>query len=285
VRTESPPARREYLRSAAARLAGAGVPDPGREVTLLAEAAWELPNGAVWLDAGVPVAQEAAAALEQMLTRRLAGEPLAHVSGLAGFRKLVLRSDARALIPRPETEGLVDLVLSRCATGLAADVCTGSGCVALALADEGRFDRVLGADVSPGAIALARENGARTGLCVEWRIGDLCAPLAGERVDVLVANPPYLTDTEYAELDPAVRDWEPGLALASGVDGLSATRRVLGEARGVVRDGGWIALEVDCRRAGAVAAMAGGLGWAGTEVHEDLFGRARYVLARRSVTS
>jgi release factor glutamine methyltransferase len=220
-----------------------------------------------------------------MLTRRLVGEPLAHVTGLAGFRRLVLRSDARALIPRPETEGLVDLVLSRCATGIAADVCTGSGCVALALADEGNFDRVLGVDVSPGAVALARENGARTGLRVEWRVGDLCAPIAGERIDLLVANPPYLTDGEYAGLDSSVRVWEPGLALVSGSDGLAATRRILSEARDVVRDGGWIALEVDCRRAGAVAAMAGGLGWAGAEVYEDLFGRARYMLARRSLTS
>jgi len=277
--------RQGHLRSAAARLAAAGLPDAAREAARLAETAWDLPHGTVRLHGGVPVEQEGADALERILSRRLAGEPIAYVTGLAGFRRLVLRSDSRALIPRPETEGLVDLVLSRCTSGVAADVCTGSGCVALALADEGNFDRVLGADVSPSAIALARENGARTGLRVEWRVGDLCTPLAGERLDVLVANPPYLTDAEYAGLDPAVRDWEPELALASGVDGLAATRRLFVAAGTLVRENGWIALEVDCRRAGDVAVMAGGLGWAGAEVHEDLFGRARYVLARRSVTS
>lgn len=285
MRAEVIASRQELLRPAAARLAIAGIPDAWREVTLLAEAAWALPHGTVRLDGGVPVGQEEAVALERLLVRRFAGEPLAHVTGLAGFRRLELRSDSRALIPRPETEGLVDLVLSRCATGVAADVCTGSGCVALALADEGGFDRVLGVEVSPLAMALARENGDRTGLRVEWLVGDLCAPLAGERLDVLVANPPYLTDAEYAELDRAVRDWEPALALASGADGLALTRRLLVEAAHVVRDGGWIVLEVDCRRAGEVAVMARGLGWAGAEVHDDLFGRARYVLARRSVTS
>jgi release factor glutamine methyltransferase len=277
--------RRAVLRAAAARLAGAGIPEAAREARFLAAAAWKLPHGIVALDGGVPVGKEEAAALGRLLVRRTAGEPLAHVTGLAGFRRLELHSDSRALIPRPETEGLVELVLSRCATGVAADVCTGSGCVALALADEGGFDRVLGVDVSPSAVALARENGECTGLRVEWRVGDLCAPLAGERLDVLVANPPYLTEAEYAGLDHTVRDWEPALALAAGSDGLTVTRRLLGEAAEVVRDGGWIVLEVDCRRAGAVAGLTRGLGWAGAEVHEDIFGRARYVLARRSVTS
>ena len=285
MRTEATATRRELLRAATARLAIAGIAGAAREVTLLAEAAWELPHGAVRLDGGVPVGQDEVATLDGMLARRAAGEPLAHVTGVAGFRRLELRSDSRALIPRPETEGLVDLVLSRCGAGVAADVCTGSGCVALALADEGGFDRVLGVDVSPSALALARENAERTGLRVEWRLGELCAPLAGERLDLLVANPPYLTDAEYAGLDRAVRDWEPALALAAGADGLAVTRRLLAEATDVVGAGGWIALEVDCRRATAVADMARGLGWAGAEVHEDLFGRARYVIARRSVTS
>ncbi len=285
MRAEVIAIRQELLRSAAVRLSLTGIPDAGREVTLLAEAAWDLPHGTVRLDGRVPVGQEEAVALERLLVRRAAGEPLAHVTGLAGFRRLELRSDARALIPRPETEGLVDLVLSRCATGVAADVCTGSGCVALALADEGGFDRVIGVEISASAMALARENGDRTGLRVEWRVGDLCAPLAGERLDVLVANPPYLTDAEHAGLDRGVRDWEPELALAGGADGLAPTRRLLADGTHVVRGGGWIVLEVDCRRAGEVAEMARGLGWAGAEVHEDLFGRARYVLARRSMTS
>lgn len=273
------------LDAAAARLREAGVPDPRREAARLAEAAWRLPPGQVRLWAGRPVPDSLAAQLDGLVARRAGGEPLAHVTGTAGFRRLDLASDRRALIPRPETEGLVALVLERMDRGVAADVCTGSGCIALSLALEGRFDRVLGTDCSEEALALARENAARTRLEVEWRLGDLVEPLRGESLDVLVANPPYLTEAEHAALNPAVRAWEPALALRSGKDGLDATRALLSGALGVVKPGGWIALEVDCARGAAVARLAAASGWSAAELHRDLFDRARYVLARRSETS
>jgi release factor glutamine methyltransferase len=170
-------------------------------------------------------------------------------------------------------------------SGVVADVCTGSGCIALALAQEGRYDRVIGVDSSVEALTLARENAERTGLRVDWRQGDLSEPLEGERLDVLVANPPYLTRAEYDALGPEVRAWEPRVALESGEDGLGATRRLLVGGRGVVKPGGWIALEVDCDRAAAVARLAAGSGWIAPAVYRDLYDRARYVLARRSETS
>jgi release factor glutamine methyltransferase len=273
------------LDTAADRLRRAGVPEARREAARLAEAAWDLEPGQARVNPESALGSPDTARLAAMVERRAQGEPLAHVIGATGFRRLALMADGRALIPRPETEGLVELVLERRPTGVVADVCTGSGCIALALAQEGRYDRVIGVDASQAALEQARENGVRTGVEVEWRLGDLTAPLAGERLDVLVANPPYLTRAEYASLDPAVRAWEPAMALESGTDGLDATRRLLVDGLDVVKPGGWIALEVDCERAAEVARLAAESGWVEPVVYRDLYDRARCVLARRSETS
>ncbi|MEZ4413524.1 MAG: peptide chain release factor N(5)-glutamine methyltransferase [Gemmatimonadales bacterium] len=273
------------LEGAAEALRGAGVPSARRGASRLAEAAWGLAPGQARLRLDRVLTAEDVDRLAHLVARRATGEPLAYVTGNIGFRHLQLAADRRALLPRPETEGLVALVLDRMPVGVVADVCTGSGCIALSLAQEGRYDRVIGADASPDAIAQARENGQRAGLTVEWRLGDLLEPLQGESLDVLVANPPYLTGGEYRALDPAVRDWEPRQALESGEDGLDATRRLLVAGRDVVKQGGWIALEVDCHRAAEVASLAAEAGWIAPVVHLDLYDRARFVLARRSETS
>jgi release factor glutamine methyltransferase len=112
--------------------------------------------------------------------------------------------------------------------------------------------------------------------------GDLCDPLRSGAFDALVSNPPYLTVAEYGALEGSVRDWEPSLALVSGQDGLDATARLLGEGQGMMRPGGWLALEVDCTRAARSAERAAALGWEDVAIHLDLFGRERYLLARRS---
>ncbi|MGH7593128.1 MAG: peptide chain release factor N(5)-glutamine methyltransferase [Gemmatimonadales bacterium] len=215
------------------------------------------------------------------IRRRAAGEPLAYVTGSTGFRRLMLRCDRRALIPRPETEGLVEAALARVRTGVAADIGTGSGAIALALRDEGDFDQVLAMDVSADAVALAAENAAVTGLAIDLRQGELTAPLAGQRVNLLVSNPPYLTQAEYDTLDRSVRDYEPELSLVGGPDGQLLIRRLFQEGLAAVAPMGWIAMEVDCNRAADSGRIATGLGWQETTVLNDLFGRARYVLARR----
>jgi release factor glutamine methyltransferase len=269
---------------AASALTGAGIPDPRREALRL----WaELPGRGIgdWVTPDGPVRVGEVGSYRAMVRRRAAGEPFAHVTGRIGFRTLVLRSDRRALIPRPETEGLVDLLLARVRTGRVADVGTGSGCLALSLAAEGSFERVIGIDASPEALALAGENRALVAQPVELVRGDLCGPLAGAGLDALVSNPPYLTAAEFEAADPSVRDWEPAAALTSGPDGLAATRRLLDDGRRVLRPGGWIALEVDCTRADRCAALARGMGWDEILVEKDLFGRERYLLARRSATS
>lgn len=276
---------RDILAEAERLLRHSGIGEARREVSRLAEAAWGLAPGQARLRLERFLGDEEGGALLRLARRRATGEPLAYVTGTIGFRHLVLGADRRALIPRPETEGLVELVLARVRTGVVADVCTGSGCVALALAAEGAFDRVIGTDADSGALALAGENAVRTGLSVAWRQGDFLTPLAGERLDALVANPPYLTESEFSALDPAVSAWEPALALVSGPDGLEATRRILEAGRGIVKVGGWIALEVDCQRAEAVVRLAAGSGWLEPSVHQDPYDRDRYVLARRSETS
>jgi release factor glutamine methyltransferase len=214
--------------------------------------------------------------------RRAKGEPLPYVTGIVGFRELTLHCDRRALIPRPETEGLVELLLARMPGGRVADLGTGSGCIALALADEGRYDQVFGIDRSREALQLAAENCAVTRLRVALVLGDLSTALGGETMDAIVSNPPYLTEAEYANLDPSVKAWEPKSALASGADGLEATRRLVGDAGRVLRPGGWIALEIDSTRGDVTAGLVEDAGWSDITVHDDLFGRARYLLARRS---
>jgi release factor glutamine methyltransferase len=277
--------RRALLAAGADLLAAAGIAHPRREVLRLwGELAEERHPAEALLRPEQPATPAFASRLLEAVRRRASGEPFAHVVGRTGFRRLLLRSDRRALIPRPETEGLVDLLLPRVRGGRVADVGTGTGALALSLAQEGGFDRVLGVELSPDALALAAENRGATGLAIDLVRGDLCQPLAAGSLDALVSNPPYLTDREYASLDPSVRAWEPAAALASGPEGMDATARLLADGRRVLRPGGWVAIEVDCTRAGECARRAGELGWAEIAIHADLFGRERYLLARRSAT-
>lgn len=272
----------ELLQTAADRLRMAGIPEPRREAARI----WE-DLRLVWGQAPDPARERPASPEEanrflDAVARRAAGEPLPYVTGIAGFRRLLLGCDRRALIPRPETEGLVDLVLARVPGGRVADVGTGTGCLALALADEGAYTLVLGLERSRAALALAAENRTRTGLPVALVAGDLVTALGAATVDAVVSNPPYLTGPEYSDLDRSVRDWEPESALVSGPNGMLATGRLVADASRVTRPGGWLALEVDSTRAEAVASLAARGGWREVQVHMDLFDRARYVLARRS---
>ena len=282
---------RDVLSEAVERLAGAGLRDPRREARTLwaAVAGRGVKPGDVWLGRDRPPAPDVARRFRRAVERRASGMPFAYAAGRADFRTLALRVDPRALVPRPETEGLVELVLREtgkreagCGTcGVAADIGTGCGCIALSLAVEGRFERVIAVERSSDAAALALENVAlvQPAVPVEVREGDLLAPLAGERYRAIVSNPPYLTEAEYATLDPSVRLFEPREALVSGADGLAATRALLAGARALLEPGGFVALELDERRADAVQALALRHGWSRVAVYDDLFGRPRFLLA------
>jgi release factor glutamine methyltransferase len=270
----------------AAHLRRAGVPEPRRQALRLLSELGGITPGQALLDSEQTIDDARAHEFRRATSRHARGEPLAHITGWAGFRHLWLRSDARALIPRPETEGLVDLLLERVRYGVVADIGTGCGCLALSLAFEGCFSRVVAVDCSSAAIALARTNAELVGASAPVTLvrADLCTALRPHSLDALISNPPYLTLREYAELDPSVREWEPSLALCGGADGMDATERLLDHGRVALRPGGWLVVEVDCTRAGEAARLAVTLGWQDVSIHMDLFGRERYLLARRSET-
>ncbi len=229
--------------------------------------------------------------IETALHRRLRGEPLAYAVGEAAFRDLVLHVDHRVLIPRPETEVVVGEALRVAALrpgGLAVDIGTGSGAIALALATEGCFDAVIATDVSADALAVAQENAERfrqEGMPMarlEFRHGADLAPLAagGEKARVIVSNPPYIAYEEAGGLPPSVRDWEPTLALFAANGGLARYEVLVQDARACLEPGGWLVLELDANRADPVAAMATVAGYDVVQVKQDLAGRDRVLLAR-----
>jgi len=225
-------------------------------------------------------------ALARAAARRARGAPIQYATGRAAFRHLTLAVDERVLIPRPETELLVELALARAGGGTVVDVGTGSGCIALSLASEGRFDRVIATDVSADALSVARENAARLGAMlaspVEFRQGSLLAPLHGERVQMIVSNPPYIAHAEAAALPALVRDWEPAIALFSPDAGIAHISALAREAGPLLDAGGWLLLEVDARRAEGAAETVRRAGWYDeVAVHRDLAGRDRFVAARR----
>jgi release factor glutamine methyltransferase len=237
--------------------------------------------GDAWLRRDEPKSPELLATYQDAMLQLERGVPFPYAVGRIGFRTLDLKIDRRALIPRPETEGLVDLVLAN-SGGLVADIGTGCGCIALALAVEGQFERVVAVEQSAAAAALARENVQRVSpqTPVEIREGNLLAPLVdkGERYRAIVSNPPYLTMAEFEELDASVRRFEPREALVSGSDGLEATRSLFAGAAALLEPGGLLAIEIDERRADAVRSLGREYGW-DVAIHADLFGYSRYALA------
>lgn len=214
------------------------------------------------------------------------GAPFAYAVGRAAFRHLVLDVDERVLIPRQETEQLVDEVLALASDrgGLAIDVGTGSGAIALALATEGRFARVIATDISLDALAVARRNVAALAAVlrapVELRHGSFLAPVRRERASVIVSNPPYIAHDELASLPASVRDWEPGIALSTGAGGMAAIARLVRGAADILEPHGILALEVDARRSSLAAELlACDARYANVSVRLDLAGRERFVFA------
>ncbi len=226
--------------------------------------------------------------------RRAAGAPFAYAVGKSAFRFLTIAVDERVLIPRPETEQLVDLVLAspqaKGGRGVAIDVGTGSGAIALTLAAEGSFDAVVGTDISTDALTVARSNAelVRDSLRspVSFIAGTGLGTWAAERARVVVSNPPYIAFSEMHELPRSVRDWEPSSALCCGMDGLAIIADVVRGAANVLESGGLLALEVDSRRAGQAAELVRAAGsFRDVKVLKDLSGRERFVMAIRGITS
>ena len=224
------------------------------------------------------------AAVEAELRARWeAGEPLQYVLGRWGFRSLDLAVDGRALIPRPETEVLVEVALSRCARPRrVVDLGTGTGAIALAIAAERPTTQVWAVDVSADALSLARANDADER--VEFVEGEWYDALPAElmgTVDLIVSNPPYVSEPEFAQLDPVVRDWEPRSALVSGPTGLECLETVIAGAPAWLALGGVIALECAPHQIDEVVRLCAAQGLSEPISHPDLTGRARVVTAKR----
>ena len=278
----------EALRAATRRLAAVGAPASDAEELL--SRLLGVGRGDLRTRAGEPLQAELANRLEQQLARRLAGEPVQYITGRAAFRSLDLAVDRRVLVPRPETEWLVEAVLEYLRTEAPAarpprvlDLGTGSGCIALSIAHELPRAEVVATDASEDALALARANAEALGLRVTFLHGDWLEALASdERFDAIVANPPYISPREADALPRDVRDFEPHSALFAGDDGLADLREIVDRAPRHLRAGGLLALELDETRAAEVAGwFEGARDWRGAEVRPDLAGRPRILLAKR----
>ncbi len=234
----------------------------------------------LYTDFDRPLSSQELDAYREAVARRARHEPVAYILGEWGFRRLTLSVDRRALIPRPETEIVVERGLSHL-RGLDApavlDVGTGTGAIALAIADEQPGASVTAIDVSAEALALARENVERTGLAIELLEHDAAAGLPGGPYDLVVSNPPYVEPTDLERLMPDVRDYEPHIALVG--DHMPET--VARAALDVLRPGGHLVLEIGDGQALGTAATLAGLGYVDVVTTPDLAGRDRVVEGRR----
>lgn len=235
-----------------------------------------------------PMTAAETAALRERVLRRARREPPQYVVGETDFRELALKCDPRALIPRPETEELVGFVLEKLnalrPAGTPArvlDLGTGTGAIALSLAAERAGTRVVAADKSADALALARENAEKNGLAaaVEFLRSDWFENVAGT-FDAVVSNPPYLTEAEWASAQPEVREHEPREALVAGDDGLADLEKILRGARAHLAPGGFVALETGIAHRERLRAAALDAGFSETEAKDDLSGRPRFFFAR-----
>jgi release factor glutamine methyltransferase len=270
---------REAVESAVIALTAAGCETPRLDAELLLAAAMGVERAAIVADPGRPLPPEAVRAFADFARRRREREPVAYILGAKGFRFLDLAVDPRVLIPRPETEHVVEAALALPAGARVVDVGTGSGAIALALKHERPDLTVVATDVSEAALAVAAANAARLGLDVELLAGDLLAPVGG-RVDAVVSNPPYVATADRLMLAPEITRHEPAGALFAGADGLAVVRRLVAEiaASGAT----FAALEVGAGQAAAVAALFVAAGLPETEHVSDLAGVERVVVARRA---
>ena len=284
---------RLLLAEAAATLAEAGIETAEGDARRIIEEATGLDGAELVVHLDEPATVGGVAALDRMVERRLAGEPLQYVLGRWGFRTLDLMVDARVLIPRPETEGVVDHVLAELdrvrathapSPGVVVDLGCGSGAIGLSVAQERSGTEVHAVDRAPGAVAVTRANLTGLGIAgatVYVHQGSWFAPLPEElvgRVSVVASNPPYVAADD--ELPAAVADWEPAEALVPGPTGLEAVEVILVEAPRWLVDGGSVVLEIGETQGDAVRALAEAAGFVDVEVRPDLAGRDRALVAR-----
>lgn len=278
----------EIIKKTTEFFAGKGVESPRLNAELLVGHGLGLGRMQLYLQFERALTAEELEKIRPLVRRRGQREPLQYIVGETEFFGLKLKTDRRALIPRPETERLVELVIARYeakpAPARILDLGTGTGAIALALARQYPGARVTGVDCSDDALALAAENAERTGLRerTAWLKSDWLGALPGETTfDLIVSNPPYLSADDTAQAEPEVRDHEPHLALtAKGPDGMADLESIADGSRRHLAPGGLLALETGIAQHGALLARLTQAGFARAESLQDLSGRDRYVLAQ-----
>lgn len=272
---------RGTLHEAAVRLEACS-PSPRTDAELLILHALQWPRSRLYTQAETIPDNGQRGAFEALLERRIAGEPVAYITGTRGFWTLDLHIDYRVLIPRPETELLVERALALYSSEHAltvADLGTGSGAIALSLASECPNWTITATDRSAEALAVARGNGERLGLQVDWRQGEWFAPLAGQRFGLLTSNPPYVAEADLHLNQGDVR-FEPRAALTAGPTGLDDLRRIITAAPEHLEPNGWLLLEHGFDQASSVADMMLGQGFGSVTCHLDLAGQPRVTEGR-----
>ena len=266
---------RDALAEAVETLEAADVDTPRLDAELMLAAVLHMDRAALHANPQEGLDMDAALSFDDMVRRRARREPVAYILGRAYFRQLELVVDHRVLVPRPETELLVELAENG---QRVLDVGTGSGAIALAIAQERQGVRVTGIDNSPDAVDVARENAARNNLDAEFMIADL---IVGGPYDLIVSNPPYVRESEWPGLAPEITLYEPREALLAGPDGLDVIRDLVAAAPEALVRGGTLAVEVGQGQSRAVEALFGRAGLRAVETDRDLAGIPRVVRGRR----
>jgi release factor glutamine methyltransferase len=258
-----------------------GVDAPRLTAEILLAHALSCDRVRLYLDFDKPMGGPELASFRELVRRRAAGEPTAWLTGRRAFLGHDFRVGPAVLVPRPETELVVEAAIAALPRrGVVLDLCTGSGCIAISIALARPDARVVATEISPEALAVARENAGRLGAGVEFLEGDLDGPIpAGERFDVIVANPPYVPSGEIPGLSREVRR-EPVIALDGGLDGMDVLRRIVSCAPSRLRPEGLLFVEIHESHAAALPALCLAAGFATAEVGRDLAGLPRWVVAR-----
>lgn len=281
----------EVIQRSTEFLARKGVDSPRLQIELLLAHVLQMPRLKLYLNFERPLSEEQVTALREFVRRRGEREPLQHLLGTVNFLGLELAVTREVLIPRPETEQLVELAAKYLAPRNAGqaqptrvlDFGTGSGCVAVVLAKQFPAAEIHASDISEAALRVARENAARHGVAerVYFHQGDgFAAVPAGMRFDLLVSNPPYIPGGEIAALQPEVRDHDPRLALDGGTDGLDFYRRFVAEAPAFLQPEARLVAEFGDGQETALAGLFAAPGWGIEAIERDLSGRARFMVAR-----
>ncbi len=283
---KSSPSTRRLLERGAQELAEAGVEQSHSDAEILLREAIGCSRETLLAHLADPVEAESAGYFFQLLDRRRGRVPLQYLLGVQEFRGLPFQVTPAVYIPRPETEGLVEEAVTRLEGRPVrlADVGCGSGCVAISIASELPDSQVFATDISPAALAVARENATRNGVGsrIEFLHGDLLEPLSNKAaLDAVVSNPPYISEVDLGDLEPEVKEYEPRVALAAGPDGLAVMRRLLPQAETVLAPGGLLLLEIGIGMEEQVKALLSGttLVWQATV--PDLHGIPRVLVAEK----